>query len=125
MQADVKQDLPRRRKQGLIIKELPDEVLVYDQDRDLAHCLNRSAAAIWQACDGHTAPGDIASSLAKQTGVSIGEEVVWLALESLGRDHLLEERVEWPAAIPRMTPPAAARTRSSRRAATGCSTASR
>jgi hypothetical protein len=34
---------------------------------------------------------------------SLSEQVVWLALEQLSRDHLLEERVTWPASIPRMS----------------------
>jgi hypothetical protein len=29
---------PIARKQGLVIQELPDEVLVYDLDRDRANC---------------------------------------------------------------------------------------
>jgi len=103
MSADVKKDLPRQRKQGLIIKRLPDEVLVYDQDRDRAHCLNQSAAAVWEQCDGQTTAAEIARSIQKQTGATVGEEVVWLALEQLGRDHLLEESVHWPASLPAMT----------------------
>ncbi len=103
MSADVKKDLPRQRTQGLIIKRLPEEVLVYDQDRDRAHCLNQSAAAVWEQCDGQTTAAEIARSIQNQTGAIVGEEVVWLALEQLGRDHLLEERVQWPANIPAMT----------------------
>jgi hypothetical protein len=35
-----RQTKPLARKEGLVIQELPDEVLVYDLDRDRAHCLN-------------------------------------------------------------------------------------
>jgi hypothetical protein len=31
------------------------------------------------------------------------EQMVWLALEQLSRDHLLEERLSWPASVPRLT----------------------
>ena len=29
-----------------------DELLVYDKTRDTAHSLNRTAATVWQSCDG-------------------------------------------------------------------------
>ena len=45
---------PLARREGLVIRELADEVLVYDLDRDRAHCLNQTAAFIWQCCDGRT-----------------------------------------------------------------------
>jgi hypothetical protein len=54
-----KDHLARKRKQGLVIKELPDEVLVYDLDRNKAHCLNHSAAEVWERCDGRTTAASI------------------------------------------------------------------
>jgi hypothetical protein len=103
MRAEIKDHLPKKRKEGIIVKELPDEVLVYDLDRDKAHCLNHSAAAVWERCDGRTTVAEIARAVEKKTGAKVGEEFVWLAIEALGRDHLLEERVDWPAALPRMS----------------------
>ncbi len=94
---------PQARSEGLVVKDLPEEVLVYDLARDKAHCLNHSAAAIWRRCDGRTTLSQITSAIKQETGSPIDEQFVLLALEQLGRDHLLEERVEWPAAIPRMT----------------------
>lgn len=38
------QSVPRARKQGLVVQEMPDELLVYDLDRHKAHCLNQTAA---------------------------------------------------------------------------------
>lgn len=35
--------LPAVRHEGLIVQELSDEVLIYDLDRDKAHCLNPTA----------------------------------------------------------------------------------
>jgi len=38
---------------GLIIEELPGEVLVYDSDREQRSlCLNHMAAQVWKLCDG-------------------------------------------------------------------------
>ena len=94
---------PRARTERLIVKEVQDEVLVYDMDRDKAHCLNLSAAAVWKKCDGRNTPAQIANSLQAESQANVNEDFVWLALDQLARDHLLEEPLEWPAAIQRLT----------------------
>jgi len=43
---------PQTRRSGLLIRELPDELLVYDQEQHRAHCLNRTAALVFQQADG-------------------------------------------------------------------------
>lgn len=43
---------PQARDQGLVIEELGDELLVYDRERDVAHCLGSVAAQVWRGCDG-------------------------------------------------------------------------
>ena len=83
---------PRFCADGLVIHELPDEVLVYDKVRDQAHCLNQTAALVWRACDGKLAPREIASKLTKQLAVAVPEDVVLLALAQLKEIHLLEQR---------------------------------
>ena len=35
---------PIARSNGLVVQEMPDEVLVYDLDSNKAHCLNETAA---------------------------------------------------------------------------------
>jgi hypothetical protein len=89
---------PKARREQLVVRELPDEVLIYDLVRDKAHCLNKSAAAIWLLCDGKTSPTQIAKKLEKQLGNDV--RVIWLALEELGHKHLLDEKVEWPSSLP-------------------------
>lgn len=103
MKEEVSTRLPLARRARIIVKELQDEVLVYDLDRDKAHCLNRSAAAVWQCCDGRTTPAQIASKLEKRTGQTIDEKLVWLALDQLGREQLLENRIDWPAGVARIS----------------------
>jgi hypothetical protein len=83
---------PIARKEGLVIQELPDEILIYDLDRDKAHCLNQTAALVWQRCDGRTTTSSIAQSLATELDAPVDEKVVWLALDQLGRNDLLEQR---------------------------------
>ena len=90
---------PLARTHGLVVRELPEEVLVYDLDTHKALCLNRTAALVWKCCDGRTGVEDILRALRAETGEPLTEEVVWLALERLGRDRLLTERVRRPAAL--------------------------
>jgi hypothetical protein len=103
MRNESEEDFALARKRGLIVQEADDELLVYDLERDKACCLNHSAAAVWKRCDGRTTPTEIARLLQKEIGAPIDEKFVWLALESLGRDHLLERRLKWPDAIPRIS----------------------
>jgi hypothetical protein len=81
------------------VRELPDEVLVYDLDTHRAVCLNSTAAAVWRLCDGRRTPADIRKALAKTHGGHVPEELVWLALEQLGKDKLLDARVPRPPAL--------------------------
>ena len=46
--------MPRARQDELVVEELSDETLVYDLKRHKANCLNRTAALVWQDCDGQT-----------------------------------------------------------------------
>lgn len=90
---------PLARAEGLVVRELPEEVLVYDLDTHRAMCLNRTAALVWKSCDGRNDVAAIARALRAEFGTNAAEEVVWLALERLSRDHLLAERVRRPASL--------------------------
>ena len=90
---------PVARKEGLVIERLEEEVLVYDTDRDRAHCLNQTAAFVWQHCDGRTTTKELARMLGKQAHADVDEKLVWLALDQLGRNHLLETRPAAPASF--------------------------
>ena len=82
---------PLARIEGLVVQEMPDELLVYDVSSERAHCLNSSAASVWKACDGATSVAEIATAMKSEEGV------VWLALEQLQENELMQERFE-PAA---------------------------
>src|ERR1044071_1411068 len=85
--------LPMARREGLLIENLPDEVLVYDLDRKKAHCLNQTAALIWNHCDGATSVPKIAEMMTADADSPVDEEVVWLALDQLGKSHLLAQGI--------------------------------
>ena len=83
----------------LVIQELENEVLVYDLMRHQAHCLNRTAALIWEHCDGKQTVSGLARLLEQEFGVVTDEEVVWLGLHQLNKFHLLQEQIA-PSAVP-------------------------
>lgn len=84
---------PTARKNGLVVQEMPDEVLVYDLETDKAHCLNQTAAFVWKNCDGKTSVTEIVSQFEKQSGTKIEEDLVWLAIDQLNERSLLEKSV--------------------------------
>lgn len=83
--------LPEARSEGIIVREFEGEVLVYDLERDKAHCLNPVAAQIWRCCDGRTTVREMSAALSHQERAPINEDVVILGLEELRRSHLLLE----------------------------------
>ena len=94
-----RQAIPLARKEGLIIKEMPDELLVYDLEDDRAHCLNQTAAFVWQRCNGRTSPREIARLLGQDMNAKIDERIVWLALDQLADNNLLARQVTPPASF--------------------------
>lgn len=90
---------PLARTDGLIVKELVDEVLVYDREDDRAHCLNETAAFVWRRCDGRTTPRAIADLLGKEKNVKPDERIVWLALDQLQDRNLLARPVVPPPTL--------------------------
>jgi hypothetical protein len=84
---------PLARKDGLVINELPEEIVIYDKESHKAHCLNQTAAMIWKRCDGRTTPARIAASLQLELNAPISEDLVWYAIEQLEKDDLLMEKV--------------------------------
>ncbi|HAF25007.1 MAG TPA: hypothetical protein DCK93_19230, partial [Blastocatellia bacterium] len=87
----MKKALPLARQESLVIKELPDETLVYDLREDKAHCLNQTAARVWKSCDGQTTVSEIARALGGKINSRSDEDIVWLALDQLQKFKLLEE----------------------------------
>jgi hypothetical protein len=74
----------------LIVEELGTELMIYDQKRNQAFCLNQRAALVFQYCDGKTTVAGIATRLTQTLGEPVDEKVVQFALQSLSQDGLLE-----------------------------------
>jgi Coenzyme PQQ synthesis protein D (PqqD) len=94
---------PRARAAGLVIRELEDETLVYDVERNDAHCLNRTAALVWAQCNGATTIAEIVDFLRTELNPEADEGTVWQAILQLHGNHLLEDQISRPAAVPGMT----------------------
>jgi hypothetical protein len=81
--------LPQARTDKLLVQDIGDELIVYDQLRHRAHRLNDTASTVWRHCDGETGIADLASILASKLGMPPNEDLIWLALSRLERAHLL------------------------------------
>jgi coenzyme PQQ synthesis protein D (PqqD) len=81
---------PRAKSEGVLVRELPEELLVYDLERDKAHCLNATSAAVWRYCDGQTTPAEIRARVAHDLGPDVDDDVTSLALSQLGERRLLD-----------------------------------
>lgn len=97
------EQFPLARTEQLIVKEVDNEVLVYDLKTDQAHCLNDTAAKVWKNCDGEKSLTEIKVALANDFGASVDEGVVWLALDQLKQFKLLAEAPSAPSAFAGMT----------------------
>jgi hypothetical protein len=82
---------PLCRKENIVVQEIDGDVLIYDLIENKAFCLNQTSALIWQACDGTRTVAEITELLGKQFGSKINEDVVWLALDQLGKESLIQK----------------------------------
>jgi hypothetical protein len=71
----------------VLLRELPDELIVYDLRRHRAHCLNRAAARVFRSADGTRTVAEIAEGLEGEPQAR--EAVVRLALDQLAAAGLL------------------------------------
>ena len=85
---------PLARTNGLVVQEVPNEVLVFDMETNEAHCLNETAAMVWKYCDGNTSVEKIAQILGENNGSNVNDDLVWLAIDQLNEHKLLEKEVE-------------------------------
>jgi len=86
--------LPCRISCGLCTEEIGDEILVYDELRHKAFCLNATSAAIWKLCDGAHTVEQIAEAATLRLAMPVTEEIVRFALEELRRDNLVEAEAD-------------------------------
>lgn len=101
--------MPLARQEQLVVQEVADETIIYDEQRDHVHRLNRTAALVWRYCDGsHTVAAlaqAVSRELASAPGVSapVTEDVVWLALDRLDKEKLLQGTLARPEGLTQIT----------------------
>ncbi|WHZ25522.1 MAG: hypothetical protein OJF51_000317 [Nitrospira sp.] len=95
--------LPQAREEHLLVENLGDEVLVYDEDRNSAHRLNRTAALVWRQCDGQHTITELAALLHAELSIPADEELVLLTLDRLEKAHLLRQPFQRPATVPNVS----------------------
>ncbi|MFL5616276.1 MAG: PqqD family protein [Gemmatimonadaceae bacterium] len=81
---------PRARRRGVLVDQVGDEMIVFDEERKEAHSLNRLASIVWRYCDGAHSISDIALLLGNELGVETKEPIVEYALDKLASVHLLQ-----------------------------------
>jgi hypothetical protein len=80
---------PLARREGLMVCEVADRLLVYDRWRQRVHSLHPVAAWVWRRCDGRTPVSLLARHLRWAKGITHPIPVVYLSLEYLARCRLL------------------------------------
>jgi len=99
MDEKAEQLVPQMRTDGLVTQPLGDEILVYDLHRHQAHSLSRSAAIVWNHCDGKTTVSEMCELLTTEFETPMAEQIVLLGLAQLRKARLLEESLS-PSSSP-------------------------
>src|SRR4051812_44464298 len=91
---------------NVVVQEVGDELMVYDLERDEAHCLEPLAARVWRLADGQTPVEKLVERLAREAAASpdpspreADDAAGGAALGGLGGANLLVQPVEPPAEI--------------------------
>jgi hypothetical protein len=82
--------VPPARSEGLLIRSLRGEILVYDVQTQATYCLDLAAARVWHACDGRATVGDLVDRLGPDLPGPINAAWVWQTLQDLESHGLFE-----------------------------------
>ena len=85
---------PISRKANIVVQEMDSEILIYDLSINKAYCLNQTAGLVFQLCDGKRTVAEISDLMSKELKMLVSEDCVWLALDGLKKDGLLENAEE-------------------------------
>lgn len=90
---------PLSRKANLVVRELENEVLIYDLKIHKAYSLNQTSALVYQFCDGTNSVAEIRELMSRELKTLVSEDLVWLALKELRRQNLLENGEDFSAPV--------------------------
>jgi hypothetical protein len=78
------------RRDHLVMSQVGDEVLVYDETTHAIHRLNPTSHLVWSTCDGTRTLPAIRQVAREAIGAEVSEDVVRLALGQLAAAELLD-----------------------------------
>jgi len=81
---------PLARKDGIFAENLPGEVVLYDKTQDKVHCLNKTAAAVWENSDGSKTVDELTQVVEAKSGAPADPKLVVQALEELDEAGLMQ-----------------------------------
>ena len=81
---------PQSVREDIVVQNIEDETLLYNLKTNKALCLNQTSTLIWEMCDGKTSISEIAEKLGEKLKKPVTEELVWLAVDQLKKEDLLE-----------------------------------
>ena len=81
---------PLAKKNNIFAENLPQEVVLYDKSNNKVHCLNKTAAAVWESSDGTKTVDDLARIVEAKSGAPVDRKLVLLALDELEKADLME-----------------------------------
>jgi hypothetical protein len=88
----MQKTIPIAKKDELVIQELDSELLIYDLQTNKVFSLNETSALVWQLSNGERTISEIAQIVGQNLGIKVSEEFVWLALEQMKKQNLLENK---------------------------------
>jgi hypothetical protein len=80
---------PLARTDGLLTEEVDSELIVYDEQQNVACRLNATAALVWRSCDGERTAVDLLEILTEELGEVADEDMLLMALDDLVEHGLL------------------------------------
>jgi hypothetical protein len=78
------QILPQSRSNEIVVRDLNEEVLIYDLVTNKSYCLNKTAAIVYNSCDGKTSFDELKKKH------KLTDDIIYLALDELMKDNLIE-----------------------------------
>lgn len=86
--------LPKARINEIVVQEVEDEILIYDLKTNKIYSLNETSSFVWKNCDGKQSVEEIIWKLNRQFQTKVDEDFIYLALDNLQKENLLETEVE-------------------------------
>lgn len=83
-------NLPLARTADIVVQELGKEILVYDLNNHKAFNLNETSSVVYKSCDGFTSFDEL------KTKYKFTDDLIYLALDQLKEENLLEENYTSP-----------------------------